>query len=348
MLCINSVTRLLFLGALLIGCSTQPDTLVWIEQESGTEASFRGVSAVDEHIAWASGSGNTILRTIDGGTTWTKLPAPGDSTSDFRDIQAFDANTAIAMTIGLGGASRIYKTTDGGQSWALKNTNQYEEGFYDGMAFWNENDGILYGDPVDGKFYVLITRDGGETWSEAGRTTLPDILDGEHAYAASGTGIAVAGNGHAWLGTGGAAARVFKTIDYGNTWTVSTSPVISNSNSSGIFSVSFSSELNGIAVGGDYQIREGVYENVALTNDGGETWVLANNFPVGLRTVVIYMSPNVLLTVGSHGSDYSLNGGKNWIAIGKEGYYAASKRGNVVWGVGRGGKIGKINLSNLN
>ena len=343
---IRSASLLLcfFIG---ISCAQSPAPPIWIELDSGVEASFRGISAVDKNIVWASGSGNTILRTLDGGQTWEQLPAPGDSTSDFRDIQAFDAQTAIAMSIGSGDASKVFKTTDGGQNWILKNTNEYEEGFYDGMAFWNEHDGILYGDPVDGKFYVLLTRDGGETWQEVGRTTLPDNLEGEHAYAASGTGISVAGNGNAWLGTGGAAARVFKTTDYGNTWTVSTTPVVSNSTSSGIFSVSFSDAQHGIVVGGDWQIREGVYDNVALTTDGGETWALAENFPIGLRSAVIYLSNDVLFAAGSHGSDYSLDTGKTWTAVETVGYYAASKGGNIIYAVGANGKIGKIDLDKL-
>ena len=44
-----------------------PAQPAWQMQESGTTASLRGIDSVDGKIAWASGSGGTVLRTIDGG-----------------------------------------------------------------------------------------------------------------------------------------------------------------------------------------------------------------------------------------------------------------------------------------
>ena len=41
----------------------------WTLQTSGVTARLRGVSAVSDKVAWASGSGNTILRTEDAGAT---------------------------------------------------------------------------------------------------------------------------------------------------------------------------------------------------------------------------------------------------------------------------------------
>src|SRR5262245_57336516 len=42
----------------------------WTLQTSGVDARFRGVSAVSERVAWASGARGTIVRTTDGGATW--------------------------------------------------------------------------------------------------------------------------------------------------------------------------------------------------------------------------------------------------------------------------------------
>ena len=54
----------------------------WTVQTSGVTARLRGVSAVSERVAWASGSGATVLRTTDGGATWQKLTVqPKRSTS---------------------------------------------------------------------------------------------------------------------------------------------------------------------------------------------------------------------------------------------------------------------------
>jgi len=45
-------------------------------QSSGVTARLRGVSAVSSAVAWASGAGGTILRTVDGGRTWQPRPIP--------------------------------------------------------------------------------------------------------------------------------------------------------------------------------------------------------------------------------------------------------------------------------
>src|SRR5579864_7177846 len=136
----------------------------WQPQESGTTASLRGVWAVSEKVAWASGSGGTWLRTIDGGKTWKASKVEGASDLDFRAVRAFDEYTAFLLSIGTGEKSRIYKTTDAGEHWQLMFSNPDPKGFYDALQFWDTDHGIVLGDPVDGHFEVLTTEDGGATW----------------------------------------------------------------------------------------------------------------------------------------------------------------------------------------
>ena len=139
-------------------------------QTSGVNVRLRGVSAVSESVAWASGAGATVLRTIDGGATWQKLKVT-DEALDFRDIDAVDAQTAYVLSIGNGPVSRIYKTTDAGKTWQLQFKNEDQKAFLDAMTFWDANHGIVFGDSVDLKFYILITADGGRTWSRVPTTT---------------------------------------------------------------------------------------------------------------------------------------------------------------------------------
>ena len=87
----------------------------WTMQTSGVSVRLRGVSAVSERVAWASGAESTILRTVDSGATWQKLAVTSD-VLDFRDVDAVDAQTAYILSIGNGPASRIYKTTDTGKN----------------------------------------------------------------------------------------------------------------------------------------------------------------------------------------------------------------------------------------
>ena len=136
----------------------------WTMQTSGVTTRLRGVSAVSEKVAWASGAGSTVLRTSDGGATWQKLNVTSD-TLDFRDVDAIDAQTAYVLSIGNGPASRIYKTTDAGKTWTMQFKNEDPEGFLDAMSFWDANNGIVFGDSVDGQLYILTTTDGGRSWS---------------------------------------------------------------------------------------------------------------------------------------------------------------------------------------
>src|SRR3954469_21357721 len=121
----------------------------WIKQIVNTTASFRGLSIVSEKVVWASGTGGTVIRTVDGGTSWDGMTVPGAEKLDFRDIEAFDADTAYILSIGNGDSSRIYKTTDGGKIWKLQLRNTNEKAFFDAFACWDKNNCIAMSDPVD-------------------------------------------------------------------------------------------------------------------------------------------------------------------------------------------------------
>ena len=245
----------------------------WTIQTSGVNVRLRGVSAVSERVAWASGAASTVLRTVDSGTTWQKFTVTEDAL-DFRDIDAVDEQTAYALSAGNGPASRIYKTIDAGKSWQLQFKIEDPKAFLDAMTFWDTNHGIVFGDAVDLHFYILTTDDGGHTWSRVPTTNLPPAQGNEGAFAASGTNIAVVGKSHAWIGTGGAAkSRVLRTADRGRTWQVADTPLLSGQ-SAGIFSIAFRDEKHGVIAGGDYRKEQDAVDNLAVTNDGGVTWTL--------------------------------------------------------------------------
>lgn len=171
-----------------------------------TTASFRGVSAVDASVVWASGTEGTVVRTIDGGKTWSNSKV--GSGLDFRGIHALDARVAWILSSGPGDKSRIYKTDDGGEKWTLQFTNADAQGFFDAISFFDAEHGIVLGDPVDSRFVILTTSDGGKRWT---RQTGPAALPNEGAFAASNTCLIVQGRSTAWFATGG--ARVFRSED---------------------------------------------------------------------------------------------------------------------------------------
>lgn len=320
----------------------------WTAQKSGTTARFRGVSAVSRTVAWASGSIGAYARTTDGGAAWQSAIVPGAAQLDFRDVQGVDANTAYLLSIGPGEQSRIYKTVDGGRAWALQFLSHNAKAFFDAFAFWDARTGIAVSDPVDGRFIVVKTTDGGANWKEIPRENFPLALDGEGAFAASGTCIAVQGKTNVWFGTGGAAvARVFRSTDGGETWKIASTPITAGNASSGIFSIAFKDARNGVIVGGDYNKEGEASNNVATTTDGGATWILAKGpRPSGFRSAVAYVPGTrgpMLLAAGPSGSDYSTDSGASWVSLGSAGFHAVSFAGvDAGWAVGEGGRIAKL------
>jgi photosystem II stability/assembly factor-like uncharacterized protein len=272
---------------------------------------------------------------------------PGASQLDFRDVQAIDANAAYLLSIGPGEASRIYKTTDAGRAWTLQFTNQNPKAFFDAFAFWDARTGIAMSDPVDGRFILIKTTDGGATWKELPRENSPQAIEGDGAFAASGTCIAVQGKKNVWFGSGGAAtARVFRSTDGGDTWKVASTPITAGNASSGIFSIAFKDAKNGVIAGGDYRKENETGNNVATTTDGGASWNLATGpRPSGFRSAVAYVPGTrgpMLVAVGPSGSDYSVDNGASWVSIGSMGFHAASFAGaDAGWAAGEAGRIAK-------
>jgi len=293
-------------------------------QISHTTESLRGVSAVLRKIAWASGTHGTYLRTLDGGITWTPAQVPGAESLDFRGVVAFSAAQAFLMSAGPGEQSRIYHTSDGGQHWDLQFTNTNPKGFFDSIAFWDAHHGVVVGDPIPDetgklKFEVLVTDDG-KTWKPVPPSQLPQAKEGEGAFAASNSCIAILPNArwqmtpgampgssdsnntsqidpNIWFATGGKVARVFHSGDQGETWQVFDTPILQGRDSTGIFSIAFRDTLNGVIAGGDYKHPDDDGPNLAFTYDGGKTWDLSRIHPQAFFSAIAY-DQNVNLEAG--------------------------------------------------
>jgi photosystem II stability/assembly factor-like uncharacterized protein len=315
------------------------------QQKSQTNASLRGISVVDSLTAWASGSKGTYLRTTDGGKTWQTGKVKGFETLDFRDVEAFDKNTAILMCIDA--PAYFFKTTDGGKSWKRKYMNRDPKIFFDGIAFWDSKNGIAFSDPIDGRFFIVVTKDGGDSWKEYPQINIPAALKNEGGFAASGSSISVAGKDLVWIGSGGAErARIYFSQDAGENWRAVDAPIKSGNSSSGVFSISFRDDMYGISVGGDYKNDRMKDGNCAITDDGGLSWQsISASRPEGFRSCVAWNEKHkYFLTTGTSGSDYSLDDGKTWKSIDTESYNSIgiSKIDGSCFVVGDKGVIAKV------
>jgi photosystem II stability/assembly factor-like uncharacterized protein len=316
----------------------------WQRQRINTTAGFRGLSVVDNEVIWASGTGGTVIRTIDGGKTWNVTTVPGAEKLDFRDIEAFDADTAYILSIGNGESSRIYKTTDGGKTWKLQFTNNNTKAFFDAVGCWDKENCIAMSDPVDGSFYLIKTEDGGATWKPLPQNNLPAAKSGEAAFAASGTCLITHGKKDIYIVTGGTDARVFRSDDRGETWTVTDTPFEKGTAGTGIFSIAMRDGDHGIIVGGNYEKPDRNANNLAFTKNGGKTWTIGQGLS-GYRSAVSYIIKDNVIAVGSNGSDLSIDGGKTWLRLDGENYNAVQSRGtSAIWAVGPNGMVSKLTV----
>jgi photosystem II stability/assembly factor-like uncharacterized protein len=318
-------------------------TVVVVAQDSGVTVRLRGISAVDADVAWASGREGTVLRTIDGGAHWQAMHVPGAGKLDFRDVEGFDADSAIVLSIGPGADSRVYRTDDGGRSWQLSLQNADPRAFFDCMAFDGER-GWMLGDPVDGAFQVYSTTDGGRTWALQPHAMPPAEQD-EAAFAASGTCIATTPWGRRVAVGGGGAARAF--VDDGAAtahWRAYPTPMPARVPAAGIFSAA-PAGADMLLVGGDFE-HEAAPGSAALAQwqHDGSLEVSALPDPRGYRSGVACAGdarPRCV-AVGPSGIDALVNG--RWQPVSDTGYDAVdfASDGSGGWASGDKGRIARI------
>jgi photosystem II stability/assembly factor-like uncharacterized protein len=307
---------LLLVFQLSLALGAADETKLWPVLTHGLDTNLRAVSAdhdapsaTAQTVIWAAGSNGVVLRSPDDGKTWTRLHVEGGDKLDFRGLQSFGANVAYLMSVGEDGTSRIYKTIDAGQTWKLQYSDKRPEFFLDGLVCNGEKNCFAVTDPIDGKFLLLHTKDG-EQWKELPRDNMPAALPKEGIFAASNSAL-VLYEGELFFGTGGPAARVFHSRDAGKSWTVSETPIISGSASSGIFSLHRSGDTV-TAVGGDYQKVTSDVRVAAYSLDRGVTWKLAERGPSGFRSAVDIVDDRTWVAVGPNGEDISTDGGNHW------------------------------------
>jgi len=331
--------------SLLIACFS---CAVPLKKELTSHSSnMRGLHAVDKQTAWASGTQAVILE-LNNGETWDQWhgdPIEEFISLDFRDVHGFNANEAIIMSSGDG--CKIFRTSDGGMNWEKVYENMNEGIFFDGMDFWDNKRGMAFSDPIDGKLFLIKTVDGGKSWSRLIPKMLPDVMEKEAGFAASGTGIVCKGDSTVWIATGGGdIARIFKSIDGGMNWKVYETPIKTDPNKyRGIYSMAMKDELHGIVIGGSFTDSAATDNICAFTEDGGVSWHLSRTMPTGYRSCVAYLEKNTYICCGRNGIDVSFDGGLNWLNVSTEAYYSTARVGEKIWFIGKKGKRASMRLN---
>src|SRR5690606_19861538 len=318
---------ILFTALSLISCEEKTEiefSSVEITPVFIDSLSIRAMQPLDENRVWfAADKGKVGL--IDGDTPKLAIIKYGDSLLHFRSIATTKeavfvlsiSNPAVLYKIGFNGT----EATNIEEVYNEKGDNV----FYDSMKFWNENEGIAIGDPVENCMSIIITRDGGNTWKKLRCENLPKVENGEAAFAASNSNIAIFGD-NAWVATGGRKSRVMHTADKGMTRESYDTPIVQGRAMTGIFSIDLLDEDKGIIFGGNWEDKPFNEGNKAMTKDGGKTWkLIANGKEPGYRSSVKFVPGTEgqgIVAVGSPGISFSGDGGKNWKELSKEGFFA--------------------------
>jgi photosystem II stability/assembly factor-like uncharacterized protein len=300
------------------------------------KTSIRGLSVVTDNIIWVSGSNGLVGLSLDGGEKWKWIHVETFDTTDFRDIEAFDATTAVIMSVAE--PAYILKTVDAGETWEVVFENKNKGMFLDAMEFWNEQSGIVIGDPIDNKFFIARTFDGGQTWRDIPKEYYPVADSGEACFASSGTNLRALARDEACFVSGGLRSRLFirdQKIDL---------PIIQGTQTTGANSVAVKSKKNIIVVGGDFMQPDSTTKNCFITTDGGNKWTAPKVPPHGYRSCIEYLGGNNWICCGLNGVDYSANNGKTWYLISNESFHVCrkAKYGKSVFLAGANGKIGKL------
>ncbi|CAK9002864.1 Membrane-bound lytic murein transglycosylase B (35 kDa soluble lytic transglycosylase) (Murein hydrolase B) (Slt35), partial [Durusdinium trenchii] len=275
-----------------------------IELDSFTmTSSIRAIEVINDSTVWFAGSKGQYGFTKDGGKSWNIDSIVIDSLPSLQ-FRAIAITGEAIFLLSVASPALLYRSNDQGQNWQLVYQEDHPLAFYDAMAFWDDQSGIAMGDPTDGCLSILLTTDGGRHWTKVPCEQLPATHEGEAAFAASNSNIALSGN-HAWIVSGGAAARVFHSPDRGQIWEVYDTPMVSGSQMTGIYSVDFYDAKHGVIFGGDWNQKDQNRGNKAVTTNGGKTWELVSEGQgPGYRSCVRYVpgtAGKTLVAVGSEG-----------------------------------------------
>lgn len=322
-------------------------TISKVEIENSLEDSLLNVRALEIDV-----NKNVVFATATG---WLNHPIKGSAVtygsgkvsikhdSIIPNFRALATTSDAIFVLSITSPALLFKV----ENYASRLVYQeiHTKAFYDAMNFWNDQEGIAIGDPTEDCMSIIITRNAGETWTKLSCDNLPKAKDGEAAFAASDTNIAIVGD-HTWVATGGMASRILYSPDKGKTWEVYNTPIVQNKATTGMYSIDFYDELNGFAIGGDYTKPNDTLANKISTKDGGKTWqVVANGKGPGYRSCVQYV-PNSnakeLVAVGFKGVDYSNDAGESWKHLSDEGFYTLRfLNDSVAYAAGRG-RVSKL------
>lgn len=251
----------------------------WQSMPSPTTLTLFGVANVDAATWVAVGDLGTILRSANGGDSWTSIASPvGDV------LRGVSFRGSLGLAVGIGG--RVLRTTDGGLNWVVVD-RPTTKGLY-GVSI-GARMAVITGE--EGRIFVSL--DDGLTWSPRFAST---------AFVL--TSVSVAGDGVVGVGGGGSIAM---SSYPGATW-AGGNGMVGGVNTQ-LTSTCFVTPLTGWAVGGDPLVP-----SMIIRSDlGGVTWTAETSPSAAFLTGVSFAAADTGTAVGAQGAIvHTDDGGAHW------------------------------------
>ena len=254
---------------------------------------LRALSAPTPETLYGAGYYGLIIKSIDGGESWSQLSSP--DTTYYRGIYFFNGQSGFVT----GFAGTILYTTDGGQNWTNK-TSGTSYNLY-GITFIDEFEGWVVGQNGT----ILHTTDRGDTWTPQTSGTTSIILGVEFATRTKG-----------WVCGYGGYLRY--TSNAGTSWIAQTSGTIQN-----LYKISAPDSMQAWVAG---------WGGVILhTTNAGNNWSLQSSSPNAGSYCTALMVDTLKGWIAGYLYDvmYTTDGGQSWVQQGDNTYPRITKL-NVV------------------
>lgn len=274
----------------------------WYPQSNPGAPTLSDIFALDANTAFAVGGG-TIIKTTDGGQTWTKVStSPGVA---LQSVYFLDANHGWAA-----GNYTVVTTSDGGNTWTSTSVSDFTTSI-EAISFPTASIGVAVG--KIGSQGFLRTTDGGQNWTQldvqnSGSNRPQDLffLNAQLGWAVGMNADQITTTcdlfGGCYTSYTNPKSRIWRTTDGGATWTT-----VNPTGSGWLLGVSFFDSMNGWVVG-----RGG---RVLKTIDGGVTWSSRTSGTTSDLQAVDFVDVSTGWAVAANGVIlHTTDGGETWTA----------------------------------
>jgi photosystem II stability/assembly factor-like uncharacterized protein len=286
-------------------------TVGWTKMNSSITQPLMSVAFYSDQIGYAVGDWGKVLKTEDGGQTWTQKAITNVSQANM-EVELIDAQTLFVITF-----SGIYKSTNGGTSWNEIYPN-LASSFLKDVEFTTSTVGFL---ATLGS--IAKTTDGGATWTDIASTVMTNGWR-QLEFPSSDIGYAIGKNG------------MIKTTNGGDTWNTLAIPM---AEPSFIYFKDNNVGWIGSSMSGN--------DTILSTIDGGTTWNVKTQTSLNtIMTICFVDGQTGYAGMSGGGVKATSNSGTTWSSVSSPAGNTTINRfcfrnASLGWAVGDNGLIMK-------